>query len=198
MAHLRDTHARPRRAVSVAGADAQPCGARVHPVILGARGPRDERARRWERAVEPVLSGSLLGHIIVERLMEQLVGAAELVAHLEEHDLRWFHAYADESPDLTPLQLRELYTKLHRLRYPHLTCVSLSPGFIQTNMTKGFGAKLTPEQGCVSSLHALFGDVTSGWYYGSDAKRSPLTCCRDPGTPEYEGEENPDPARYNN
>ena len=50
----------------------------------------------------------------------------------------------------------------------------------------------------MSSLHALFGDVTSGWYYGSDAKRSPLTCCRDPGTPEYEGEEDPDPARYNN
>ena len=63
---------------------------------------------------------------------------------------------------------------------------------------QGFGAKLTPEEGCVSSLHALFGDVTSGWYYGSDAKRSPLTCCRDPGKPEYEGEENPDPTRYNN
>ena len=90
------------------------------------------------------------------------------------------------------------YTMYQAKAYPHLTCVSLSPGFIQTNMTKGFGAKLTPEEGCVSSLHALFGDVTSGWYYGSDAKRSPLTCCRDPGTPEYEGEDNPDPARYNN
>ena len=115
------------------------------------------------------------------------------------------------------------YTLYQAKAYPHLTCVceasvcgvpsrrwrkcaaktldtrrSLSPGFIQTNMTKGFGAKLTPEEGCVSSLHALFGDVTSGWYYGSDAKRSPLTCCRDPGTSEYEGEENPDPTRYNN
>ena len=63
-------------------------------------------------------------------------------------------------------------------------------------MTKGFGAKLTPEQGCVSSLHALFGDVTSGWY-ACRTRRSPLTCCRDPGTPEYEGEENPDPTYGN-
>ena len=69
---------------------------------------------------------------------------------------------------------------------------TLDPAIIQD------AAKLTPEEGCVSSLHALFGDVTSGWYYGSDAKRSPLTCCRDPGTPEYEGEENPDPTRCNN
>ena len=112
------------------------------------------------------------------------------------------------------------YTMYQAKAYPHLTCVSLSPGFIQTNMTKvraprpsvrsgvvsmvtnhstqGFGARLTPEEGCVSSIHALFGDVVSGYYYGSDAKRSPLVCCRDPGTPEYEGEENPDPARYNN
>ena len=106
------------------------------------------------------------------------------------------------------------YTLYQAKAYPHLTCVcaaqclsrrwrkcrqnlrraqvSFSRLYSNMNMTKGFGAKLTPEQGCVSSLHALFGDVTSGWYYGSDAKRSPLTCCRDPGTPEYEGEENPD------
>lgn len=81
--------------------------------------------------------------------------------------------------------------------YPKLKVVSLSPGFIATKMTQGFGAKLSPEQGCVSSLKCLFDDVTSGWYYGSDGKRSPLTCTRDPGTPEYEGEDNPDPKKYN-
>jgi len=89
------------------------------------------------------------------------------------------------------------YTSLQAKMYPHLTTVSLSPGFIDTNMTKGYGAKLSPEQGCVSSIHCLFEDVTSGWYYGSDAKRSPLTCTRDPGTPEYSGEDNPDPKKYN-
>jgi len=80
---------------------------------------------------------------------------------------------------------------------PNLVITSLSPGFINTPMTAGSGAKLTPEQGCVSSLKCLFGDVTSGWYYGSDGLRSPLTVTRDPGTPEYKGEENPDAAKYN-
>ena len=64
-------------------------------------------------------------------------------------------------------------------------------------MTKDFGATLTPEQGCVSSIKCLFGDVKTGYYYGSDGLRSPLTVTRDPGTPEYNGEENPCPIRYN-
>ena len=89
-------------------------------------------------------------------------------------------------------------------------------------MTEGYGAKLTPEQGCVSSLKCIFGDVSSGFYYGSDGLRSPLICTRDPGiltaklthdryftctyfinhnniagTPEYQGEANPDPSKYN-
>jgi len=80
---------------------------------------------------------------------------------------------------------------------PNLRVTSLSPGFIDTPMTKGFGAKLTPEQGCVSSLKCIFGDVGSGFYYGSDGLRSPLICTRDPGTPEYQGEANPDPSKYN-
>jgi len=81
--------------------------------------------------------------------------------------------------------------------WPKLKVVSLSPGFIDTPMTHGFGARLTPEQGCVAPLRCLFGDVTSGFYYGSDGKRSPLTCTRDPGTPEYQGEAVPSPAVYN-
>jgi len=80
---------------------------------------------------------------------------------------------------------------------PNMTITSLSPGFIATNMTAGYGAKLTPKEGCVSTIKCLFGDVTSGWYYGSDGLRSPMTVTRDPGTPEYEGEENPDAAKYN-
>lgn len=88
-------------------------------------------------------------------------------------------------------------TGIHARTYPTLKVVSLSPGFIATAMTAGFGAKLTPEQGCVSAIKCLFGDVTSGCYYGSDGLRSPLTCTRDPGTPEYQGEPEPDPARYN-
>ena len=88
-------------------------------------------------------------------------------------------------------------TMVQAKTYPNLKIVSLSPGFIDTNMTRGFGAKLTPEQGCVSCLKCLFEDVTSGHYYGSDGLRSPLTCTRDPGMPEYQGEAEPDPAMYN-
>jgi NAD(P)-dependent dehydrogenase (short-subunit alcohol dehydrogenase family) len=73
--------------------------------------------------------------------------------------------------------------------YPNLLITSLSPGFIETKMTMGYGAKLSPEQGTVSLMKCLFGkDVTSGYYYGSDGLRSPLTETRDPGTPEYMGE----------
>ena len=82
---------------------------------------------------------------------------------------------------------------------PNLKCVSLSPGFIDTALTKGFGAKLTAEEGTVSSIKCLFGDVVSGYYYGSDGLRGPLTMTRDPGMPEYGGEdeETIDRATYN-
>ena len=43
--------------------------------------------------------------------------------------------------------------------------------------------RLSPEQGCVSALKCLFEPVTSGYYYGSDGLRSPLTMTRDPGAP---------------
>uniref|UniRef100_A0A7S1G3G0 Protochlorophyllide reductase n=1 Tax=Corethron hystrix TaxID=216773 RepID=A0A7S1G3G0_9STRA len=82
-----------------------------------------------------------------------------------------------------------LITMQQAAAHTHLKCVSLSPGFIQTNMTQGFGAKLTAEKGTVSLKKCLFGDVVSGCYYGSDGLRSPLTMTRDPGTPEYEGED---------
>ena len=88
-------------------------------------------------------------------------------------------------------------TLIQAKSYPNLTVTSLSPGFIDTPMTKGFGAKLTPEQGCLSTLKCLFEPVTSGHYYGSDGLRSPMTVTRDPGMPEYEGEENPDASKYN-
>merc|ERR550537_1097501 len=88
-------------------------------------------------------------------------------------------------------------TLIHAKAYPNLKVVSLSPGFIDTPMTAGFGAKLTPEQGCQSSIKCLFEPVTSGFYYGSDGLRSPLTMGRDPGMPEYEGEDDPSQEKYN-
>merc|ERR1719401_182359 len=88
-------------------------------------------------------------------------------------------------------------TLIQAKAYPNLKVVCLSPGFIDTAMTKSFGAKLSPEQGCVSSLVGLFNPVTSGYYYGSDGLRGPFTMTRDPGTPEYQGEDDPNPSTYN-
>ena len=49
-------------------------------------------------------------------------------------------------------------------------------------MTTGYGAKLTPEQGTVSLRHCLFKELKgNGFYYGSDAVRSPLHVLRNPG-----------------
>jgi len=89
------------------------------------------------------------------------------------------------------------YTLQQQKAYPDMVISSLTPGFIATKMTRGLFASKTPEEGTVSLLKCLFGDVVGGAYYGSDGLRSPLTVCRDPGTPEYEGEEDPDPAKYN-
>ena len=81
------------------------------------------------------------------------------------------------SPALTPVMSSQL-ASLHLIASTHH--LSRHPA--------GFGAKLSPEQGCVSSIKCLFAPVTSGWYYGSDGLRGPLTMTRDPGTPEYQGE----------
>ena len=87
-------------------------------------------------------------------------------------------------------------TLIQAKSYPNLKITSPNPGFIDTPMTKGLGSKMRPEQGTLSITHCLFEAVVSGCYYGSDGLRSPLTVTRDPGTPEYEGEENPDPQKY--
>jgi hypothetical protein len=72
--------------------------------------------------------------------------------------------------------------------HPSVLSTSCSPGFIDTPMTTGFGAKLSPDQGTVSLRHCLLAEgLGGGFYYGSDAKRSPMHVGRDPGQPEYDG-----------
>ena len=41
-------------------------------------------------------------------------------------------------------------------------------------------------EGARAPLHLLLGNVGSGWYYGSDAVRSPLDRYRGPGEPAYD------------
>lgn len=81
------------------------------------------------------------------------------------------------------------YTMLLAKEQPHLKINALSPGFIETSMTKGWGATKQPEEGTVSIMHCLFGELEgNGLYYGSDAVRSPLYVMRNPGEPAYTGE----------
>tara|TARA_B100000513_G_scaffold119762_1_gene52693 strand:- start:1286 stop:2815 length:1530 start_codon:yes stop_codon:yes gene_type:complete len=79
------------------------------------------------------------------------------------------------------------YTMVLARTHPNIKSNACSPGFIDTAMTLGYGARLAPAEGTVSILHLLFSDTLrgNGWFYGSDAKRSPLNVPRDPGTPEY-------------
>jgi len=86
------------------------------------------------------------------------------------------------------------YTRVLAKQYAgKITVSTCSPGFIDTNMTKGFGAKKTADEAAPVILHILFNPLkASGYYYGSDALRSHLHFMRDPGTPEYEGDEDYD------
>lgn len=80
-----------------------------------------------------------------------------------------------------------------------LRAIACSPGMIATDMVAPFFASSgkTPEEaGALPPaaatrvlFHLLFApEAHNGWFYGSDAKRSPLDAYRSPGSPEYEGE----------
>ena len=91
---------------------------------------------------------------------------------------------------LSKASLHVLTMQLQRA-HPSLLINTCSPGYVLTDLTAGMGASKTPEQSnChVAPLHILFGDdVAQGWYYGSDAVRSPLDVYRGPGEPPYESD----------
>ncbi|KAG1672234.1 hypothetical protein FOA52_002935 [Chlamydomonas sp. UWO 241] len=90
-------------------------------------------------------------------------------------------------------------TMLYAREHPAIKFNACSPGYIETDLTRPMadaqrkspaecGMK-PPEAGAYAPVFlAMDGDVTSsGWYYGSDAKRSPLDRYRAPGDPEYDG-----------
>jgi hypothetical protein len=55
----------------------------------------------------------------------------------------------------------------------------------------GWGAK-DPIESTVAAMFLLFEashEQSSGFYFGSDGKRSPMHKYRSPGTPEYDGSE---------
>lgn len=80
------------------------------------------------------------------------------------------------------------YTGVLARQYPNLMISACSPGFIDTQMTAGYGASKSPEQGTAAIRKCLFDNIEkSGWYYGSDGVRSQYHFMRNPGEPEYDG-----------
>jgi len=80
------------------------------------------------------------------------------------------------------------YTMLLANEHPAILSSCCTPGFIDTKLTAGFGASKTPAEGTVAIKHCLFNALGgNGWYFGSDAVRSPYHFMRNPGEPEYDG-----------
>jgi len=87
--------------------------------------------------------------------------------------------------------LLSAYTWLFARDHPDLIVNAITPGFINTDMTSGWGATNSPEKGAIPPVWLLMSDeltkVPTGRYYGSDCKRSPWNVYRGPGDPVYEG-----------
>ncbi|MBT8115581.1 MAG: SDR family NAD(P)-dependent oxidoreductase [Arenicella sp.] len=92
-----------------------------------------------------------------------------------------------------------LFTLISARENPRLTINACTPGYIETDLTRGMtGASGTsaaelgmkqPEDGARVIMHLLFKPVEgTGYYYGSDALRSPLDRYRSPGSPAYTGD----------
>jgi NAD(P)-dependent dehydrogenase (short-subunit alcohol dehydrogenase family) len=85
--------------------------------------------------------------------------------------------------------LLSCYTGVLARQHPNLMVSGITPGFIDTQMTAGWGSSKTPEQGTMALRRCLFENLEhgSGWYYGSDGVRSQYHFMRNPGEPEYDG-----------
>lgn len=84
--------------------------------------------------------------------------------------------------------LLSLYTMHCAAVFPDVLHSCVSPGWIRTKLVGSDGPSLGPEEGTRSLRHALFAPLDgNGWYYGSDAVRSPLHFMRNPGEPAYDG-----------
>ncbi|CAJ1963538.1 unnamed protein product [Cylindrotheca closterium] len=86
------------------------------------------------------------------------------------------------------------YTMLlaREMKDKNVSAFCLSPGYIDTAITAGFDGGKPVEEGTVSIRHCLFEakPEESGWFFGSDAKRSPLHFLRNPGEPVFDGQIN--------
>lgn len=87
--------------------------------------------------------------------------------------------------------LLNAYTYLHAKLEKDLIINSVTPGFIATDLTAGYGATNPTSKGAEPICYLMMDDETipkqpTGRYYGSDSIRSPISFYRGPGEPPYE------------
>ena len=101
----------------------------------------------------------------------------------------WIESHSKGSGDYGKSKaLLACYTGVFAREHPNILTSCVSPGFIDTQMTAGWGASKSPDEATVSIMSCLFNELKgSGYYYGSDALRSPYHFLRNPGEPEYDG-----------
>jgi len=97
------------------------------------------------------------------------------------------------------------YTTETSRKFPGLLINACTPGWISTDLTKGYAEKSgkspaemgmkSTDDGAKAAVYLMMADLEaeipgyeSGRFYGSDAVRSPLHKYRSPGAPAYEGE----------
>jgi carbonyl reductase 1 len=90
------------------------------------------------------------------------------------------------------------YTMILAREHAGLKVNACTPGYIDTDLTRPPGSEgkstaelgmKTPREGTVAPMYLLFGELDgNGYYYGSDAKRSPLDRYRAPGAPAFTGD----------
>jgi len=129
----------------------------------------------------------------IEGFMEECIAAAEEAGDFEATGIGDGSAYG-----LSKACLNAHTIALAR-NHPDLRVNACTPGFIETGMTRPMAKRRgedpeelgmkPPEEGTTAQMFLLFGEPEgSGWYFGSDAKRSPLDRYRSPGDPPYTGD----------
>lgn len=129
----------------------------------------------------------------IEGFMEDCVAAAEEAGDFESTGIGDGSAYGLSKACLNA------YTIALARNHPEIRINACTPGFIETGMTRPMAERRgkdpeelgmkPPEEGTTAQKFLLFGEPEgSGWYFGSDAKRSPLDRYRSPGDPPYTGD----------
>ena len=80
----------------------------------------------------------------------------------------------EEVYDLSKAYVANYAMQLTRI-YPEINISSCNPGFIQTNMSMGYGAQKKPDEAIQVFQHLLFDDLDeNGCFYACDGRKQSL------------------------